>query len=111
VRIDAQVDYQPRFVEIQVFGFDVDPRTQGAGATIAADDPAGAQGAKRAGDLNEITQTRCRLEEIVLRESIAARDTTCAEALVLAHQANIAASALLPAIVFDRQPHEHGVSW
>jgi hypothetical protein len=47
----------------------------------------------------------------VLRESIAARNTTCAEALVLAHQANIAASALLPAIVFDRQPHEHGVSW
>jgi len=44
VRIDAQVDDQPRFVEIQVFGFDADPRTQGAGATFAADDPAGAQG-------------------------------------------------------------------
>lgn len=38
-----------------------------------------------AGDLAEITQTRCWLEEIALRESIAARSRGWEEALVLAH--------------------------
>jgi len=38
-----------------------------------------------ADDLTEITQTRCWLEEIALRESIAARGTAWEEALVLAH--------------------------
>ena len=36
-------------------------------------------------DLAEITKTRCWLEEIALRESIAARSTAWEEALVLAH--------------------------
>ena len=36
-------------------------------------------------DLSEITKTRCWLEEIALRESIAARTTAWEEALVLAH--------------------------
>lgn len=36
-------------------------------------------------DLSEITRTRCWLEEIALRESIAARSTAWEEALVLAH--------------------------
>ena len=36
-------------------------------------------------DLAEITQTRCWLEEIALRESITARSTEWEEALVLAH--------------------------
>lgn len=36
-------------------------------------------------DLDEITRTRCWLEEIALRESIAARSTAWEEALVLAH--------------------------
>lgn len=36
-------------------------------------------------DLDEITRTRCWLEEIALRESIAARTTAWEEALVLAH--------------------------
>lgn len=36
-------------------------------------------------DLDEITRTRCWLEEIALRESIAARRTDWEEALVLAH--------------------------
>lgn len=36
-------------------------------------------------DLAEITRTRCWLEEIALRESIAARSTAWEEALVLAH--------------------------
>lgn len=36
-------------------------------------------------DLAEITKTRCWLEEIALRESIAARTTAWEEALVLAH--------------------------
>jgi DNA-binding GntR family transcriptional regulator len=36
-------------------------------------------------DLVEITRTRCWLEEIALRESIAARDAAWEEALVLAH--------------------------
>jgi DNA-binding GntR family transcriptional regulator len=36
-------------------------------------------------DLAEITKTRCWLEEIALRESIAARSTEWEEALVLAH--------------------------
>lgn len=35
--------------------------------------------------LAEITQTRCWLEEIALRESIAAHGTAWEEALVLAH--------------------------
>ena len=38
-----------------------------------------------ADDLAEITKTRCWLEEIALRESIAAHDTAWEEALVLAH--------------------------
>lgn len=38
-----------------------------------------------AGDLAEITKTRCWLEEIALRESIAQHDTAWEEALVLAH--------------------------
>ena len=38
-----------------------------------------------ADDLAEITKTRCWLEEIALRESIAARSTAWEEALVLAH--------------------------
>ncbi len=38
-----------------------------------------------ADDLAEITRTRCWLEEIALRESIAARSTDWEEALVLAH--------------------------
>ena len=38
-----------------------------------------------ADDLAEITRTRCWLEEIALRESIAARSTAWEEALVLAH--------------------------
>ncbi|ODV10374.1 MAG: GntR family transcriptional regulator [Rubrivivax sp. SCN 70-15] len=38
-----------------------------------------------AADLQEITKTRCWLEEIALRESIAARTTEWEEALVLAH--------------------------
>ncbi len=38
-----------------------------------------------ADDLAEITRTRCWLEEIALRESIAARTTAWEEALVLAH--------------------------
>lgn len=38
-----------------------------------------------ASDLAEITKTRCWLEEIALRESIAARTTDWEEALVLAH--------------------------
>lgn len=38
-----------------------------------------------AADLAEITKTRCWLEEIALRESIAARSTAWEEALVLAH--------------------------
>ena len=38
-----------------------------------------------AADLAEITQTRCWLEEIALRESIAAHSTAWEEALVLAH--------------------------
>ncbi len=38
-----------------------------------------------AADLAEITKTRCWLEEIALRESIAARSTEWEEALVLAH--------------------------
>jgi DNA-binding GntR family transcriptional regulator len=38
-----------------------------------------------ADDLNEITQTRCWLEEIALRESIAAHTVGWEEALVLAH--------------------------
>lgn len=38
-----------------------------------------------ADDLAEITRTRCWLEEIALRESIAARNTDWEEALVLAH--------------------------
>jgi len=38
-----------------------------------------------ADDLAEITQTRCWLEEIALRESIAARRSAWEEALVLAH--------------------------
>ncbi len=38
-----------------------------------------------AADLVEITRTRCWLEEIALRESIAARDAAWEEALVLAH--------------------------
>ncbi len=36
-------------------------------------------------DLQEITKTRCWLEEVALRESIAARTTAWEEALVLAH--------------------------
>jgi DNA-binding GntR family transcriptional regulator len=36
-------------------------------------------------DLAEITRTRCWLEEVALRESIAARSTAWEEALVLAH--------------------------
>ena len=36
-------------------------------------------------DLSEITKTRCWLEEVALRESIAARTTAWEEALVLAH--------------------------
>ena len=36
-------------------------------------------------DLSEITRTRCWLEEIALRESIAAHSTSWEEALVLAH--------------------------
>ncbi len=38
-----------------------------------------------AADLAEITKTRCWLEEIALRQSIAARDAQWEEALVLAH--------------------------
>lgn len=38
-----------------------------------------------ADDLAEITKTRCWLEEVALRESIAARSTEWEEALVLAH--------------------------
>lgn len=38
-----------------------------------------------ADDLHEITRTRCWLEEIALRESIAAHTTAWEEALVLAH--------------------------
>jgi DNA-binding GntR family transcriptional regulator len=38
-----------------------------------------------ADDLAEITRTRCWLEEIALRESIASRSTAWEEALVLAH--------------------------
>ncbi len=38
-----------------------------------------------ASDLDEITRTRCWLEEIALRESIAARSPAWEEALVLAH--------------------------
>lgn len=38
-----------------------------------------------AADLDEITRTRCWLEEIALRQSIAARSTAWEEALVLAH--------------------------
>ena len=38
-----------------------------------------------AADLAEITKTRCWLEEIALRESIAARSTAWEETLVLAH--------------------------
>jgi DNA-binding GntR family transcriptional regulator len=38
-----------------------------------------------ASDLGEITRTRCWLEEIALRESIAAHSTEWEEALVLAH--------------------------
>lgn len=38
-----------------------------------------------AADLAEITKTRCWLEEIALRESMAARSTAWEEALVLAH--------------------------
>jgi DNA-binding GntR family transcriptional regulator len=38
-----------------------------------------------AADLTEITKTRCWLEEIALRESIAAHTTAWEEALVLAH--------------------------
>lgn len=38
-----------------------------------------------AADLDEITRTRCWLEEIALRESLAARSTAWEEALVLAH--------------------------
>lgn len=38
-----------------------------------------------ADDLAEITRTRCWLEEIALRQSIAARSTAWEEALVLAH--------------------------
>ena len=36
-------------------------------------------------DLAEITKTRCWLEEVALRESVAARSTAWEEALVLAH--------------------------
>lgn len=51
-------------------------RREQRGFAVAAISPA---------DLDEITRTRCWLEEIALRESIAARTTAWEEALVLAH--------------------------
>ena len=51
-------------------------RREQRGFAVAAISPA---------DLDEITRTRCWLEEIALRESIAARSTAWEEALVLAH--------------------------
>jgi DNA-binding GntR family transcriptional regulator len=51
-------------------------RREQRGFAVAAISPA---------DLDEITRTRCWLEEIALRESMAARSTAWEEALVLAH--------------------------
>jgi DNA-binding GntR family transcriptional regulator len=55
-------------------------------------------------DLLEITRTRCWLEEIALRQSIAARDTGWEEALVLAHHRLARTPRSLSAQHFEDNP-------
>ena len=55
-------------------------------------------------DLAEITKTRCWLEEIALRESIAARTTAWEEALVLAHHRLAKTPRSLSAERFEDNP-------
>ena len=57
-----------------------------------------------AADLAEITQARCWLEEIALRESMAARRTDWEEALVLAHHRLARAPRSLSVERFDDNP-------
>ena len=57
-----------------------------------------------AADLAEITKTRCWLEEIALRESIAARSTAWEEALVLAHHRLARTPRSLSAEHFESNP-------
>lgn len=57
-----------------------------------------------ADDLAEITKTRCWLEEIALRESIAAHGTAWEEALVLAHHRLARAPRSLAADRFEDNP-------
>lgn len=57
-----------------------------------------------ADDLAEITRTRCWLEEIALRESIAARNTAWEEALVLAHHRLARTPRSLAADRFEDNP-------
>ena len=57
-----------------------------------------------AGDLAEITQTRCWLEEIALRESISAHSTAWEEALVLAHHRLARTPRALSADSFEDNP-------
>jgi DNA-binding GntR family transcriptional regulator len=55
-------------------------------------------------DLTEITKTRCWLEEVALRESIAARNTEWEEALVLAHHRLAKTPRSLSADTFHDNP-------
>ena len=55
-------------------------------------------------DLAEITQARCWLEEIALRESIAAHRTDWEEALVLAHHRLARTPRSLSELCFDGNP-------
>ncbi len=55
-------------------------------------------------DLAEITQTRCWLESIALRESMAARSTAWEEALVLAHHRLARTPRSLASDHFDDNP-------
>ena len=57
-----------------------------------------------ADDLDEITKTRCWLEEIALRESIAAHATAWEEALVLAHHRLAKTPRSLSEARFDDNP-------